>query len=281
MTFNQDFIQEIIETCVCPSCHAEMLQRNNHLFCQNCNQEYQLIAGIPDFLHENGVNDKIHELSTIYDNKSEKHNLSPKSCGYGSDTAHLSRLNILKKWLDYGQTREKRVLDVGCGIGLMTQQLTDANHVWGVDVSIGLLQLARAKGIRALAASADLLPFEDGSFDIVLCVGVIPYYEKPDKIFSEIRRVIKPGGRIVITSTTDSLLIKTVRCLKTLFGGTSQLVRLYSSKEIAEAVVSVGCDVLDSCVAYGNIILPAIDGQIGLRFRIFSRVAAVLATVPK
>ncbi|MFC1890963.1 class I SAM-dependent methyltransferase [Thermodesulfobacteriota bacterium] len=220
-------------------------------------------------------------MSTVYNNESEKYQHSPKSCGYASDTAHLSRLNIMKRWLDYDQLKKKKVLDIGCGIGLMTQPLIESNHVWGVDISNGLLQLAMANGLRTLAASADLLPFGDDSFDIVLCVGVIPYYEKPDEIFSEICRVIKPGGRIVITATTGSLLIKAVRYLKILLGGTSQLVRLYSAKEIADILIPMGYDVLDSSVAYGGRVASLADGRIGLRFRIFARVAAVLATVPE
>ncbi len=102
-----------------------------------------------------------------------------------------------------------RVLDVGCGTGAMA---VDALRRWpavavdGVDASSGMLEIARriaatlepgdAARLRYAQALADRLPFEDGTFDLVLSAFVLQLVPSRFRALREMRRVLRPGGRV-------------------------------------------------------------------------------------
>lgn len=96
------------------------------------------------------------------------------------------------------------VLDVGCGTGALARRLSAAGYrVTGVDPSDGMLDVmrTRAPDVRAVHASGAELPFEAGSFDVVLSVATFHHIAEPDAVratLAEMTRVSKPGGRIVI-----------------------------------------------------------------------------------
>jgi ubiquinone/menaquinone biosynthesis C-methylase UbiE len=99
-----------------------------------------------------------------------------------------------------------RVLDAGCGTGLVTRLLTDATDVLAVDYSAESLSiLARNPGaLRCLQVKeADLreLPFPDGSFDCVLCANTLQHLTESDQRVAakELLRVLKPGGRYALS----------------------------------------------------------------------------------
>jgi len=105
--------------------------------------------------------------------------------------------------------QEGRLLEVGCGEGLLLAQLIKAFpglEVWGVDGWQEILSRARKRldgirsGVSLQKADAADLPFEDGFFDAVVCVNVFFNMESIRKVSStlnEIARVCKRGGRIV------------------------------------------------------------------------------------
>ena len=99
------------------------------------------------------------------------------------------------------------VLDMGCGTGRFTVPLASKGvTVTGLDMSGAMLGEARRK-LSAAGLTADLhegdmaqLPFEDNSFDVVvsmLALMHVPLADRP-KVFAEARRVLKPGGRLLI-----------------------------------------------------------------------------------
>ena len=100
-----------------------------------------------------------------------------------------------------------RVLDVGCGPGVMAEQILNRGCTfWGVDPSMGMIGIARTRfpegprvGFRC--AGAQSLPFEDGYFDAVLCMGVIDALEDRQAAIREMLRVLKPNGTLIITFT--------------------------------------------------------------------------------
>ncbi len=97
---------------------------------------------------------------------------------------------------------EGRVLDAGCGAGALLACLrgqAPAARGIGVDLDTHGGQLSRAIGI-APVARGDLarLPFRDGSFDAVFCVGVLSYVADPAAAVRELARSLKPGGRLFV-----------------------------------------------------------------------------------
>lgn len=95
----------------------------------------------------------------------------------------------------------QRVLDAGCGGGFFAEALADAGaHVTGVDPSAPALEKARAHAahtgltIGYHGATADHLPFETASFDVVACVDVLEHVPDVEGAVAELSRVLRPGG---------------------------------------------------------------------------------------
>ncbi len=96
------------------------------------------------------------------------------------------------------------VLDVGMGPGRLLRALADRCwRVHGVDSSERMVQLARTRipeaGARLVRGSIESLPFPDSSFDAVVATGVLEYVAYSEAAISELARVLRPGGRAVLS----------------------------------------------------------------------------------
>jgi ubiquinone/menaquinone biosynthesis C-methylase UbiE len=90
------------------------------------------------------------------------------------------------------------VLEVGCGTGLILGRISRfARSARGVDLSPGMLQKARARGLEAIEASATALPFDDAQFDVTCSFKVLAHIPDVELALSEMARVTRPGGTIV------------------------------------------------------------------------------------
>ncbi len=101
--------------------------------------------------------------------------------------------------------RRKRVLDVGCGAGYGTNELAlTAREATGIDVSSDAIEYAREHyvrdNLRYELGSATELPFPDASFDLVVAFEVIEHLEEWSKLLTEARRVLAPGGQLVVST---------------------------------------------------------------------------------
>jgi len=103
-----------------------------------------------------------------------------------------------------GDVAGRRILDAGCGAGALLAGLRDRGAiVTGFDKSAGMVELAR----RRVGDDADLLvaelggplPFPDGTFDDVTASLVLHYLEEWGPALAELRRVLKPGGRLIVS----------------------------------------------------------------------------------
>ncbi|HKI93335.1 MAG TPA: methyltransferase domain-containing protein [Gaiellaceae bacterium] len=107
----------------------------------------------------------------------------------------------------------ERVLDLGSGAGtdslVAAQMVAPAGSVTGIDMTTEMLAKARAAAAEMGADSVEFvegeverLPFADGSFDVVISNGVVDLVPDKDAVYSEIHRVLAPGGRIQIADVT-------------------------------------------------------------------------------
>lgn len=95
-----------------------------------------------------------------------------------------------------------RYLDVGAGTGFLTSALVARGaHATAIDASPEMVRLLRARfpGIDAREADAERLPFPDASFDGAFANMCLHHVERPEAALREMARVVKPGGRIVVT----------------------------------------------------------------------------------
>jgi ubiquinone/menaquinone biosynthesis C-methylase UbiE len=93
----------------------------------------------------------------------------------------------------------KRVLEVGCGTGLILGRLArHAERACGVDLSPGMLRAAKARGLDVVVGSATCLPYADASFDLVCSFKVLAHVPDIALALSEIARVTQPGGTMAL-----------------------------------------------------------------------------------
>lgn len=93
-----------------------------------------------------------------------------------------------------------RVADLGCGSGVFTELLRRRGYQSvGLDISPKLVALGRRKypGLDLIEGDAENLPFQDASLDGVLLSGLVHHFPDPRRLASEVRRVLKTGGRFV------------------------------------------------------------------------------------
>ena len=98
------------------------------------------------------------------------------------------------------------VLEVGCGTGgfaeRLVTELPDAGIV-ATDQSERFVELTAARGVEARVADVQDLPFEDASFDVVAAMWMLYHLPDLDRGLAELRRVLRPGGRLVAVTNGD------------------------------------------------------------------------------
>ena len=106
--------------------------------------------------------------------------------------------------------RGEKILDVGCGVGLLSYEIAlqtgDSGRVSGIDQNLEMIHHAnkRCENLRNTEfseANANELPFPEESFDAACCTQVLLYVNDVPQVISEIKRVLKPEGRIIIVET--------------------------------------------------------------------------------
>ncbi|GAC1316818.1 MAG: hypothetical protein NVSMB25_03280 [Thermoleophilaceae bacterium] len=158
--------------------------------------------------------------------------------------------------------RVASALDLGCGDGRLTA-LVDAGRVTAADVSTVALERARGRAPHAepLLLEPDArLPLADSSFDLVLCAETIEHVRDTQLLLSESRRVLRPGGRLALTTpahgraTALSLLL---RGFESHFDPFSAHLRFYTRRSLAGALESCGFDVLELRRVSGTLLVVA------------------------
>ncbi len=112
-----------------------------------------------------------------------------------------TRTRAILAYLDryVGTGHDLRILDIGCGAANMTHHLRHYGHVMGMDNNPRPLEIARQRGMTVYQGSADVLPFDAGSFDLIAMLDVIEHVPAEDRVLEECRRVLRSGGRLLVT----------------------------------------------------------------------------------
>jgi 2-polyprenyl-3-methyl-5-hydroxy-6-metoxy-1,4-benzoquinol methylase len=195
-----------LETYRCPDCNgtlaldadssgaADAIQ-TGCLTCEGCRRRYPIANGVPRFVPSKSYADSFG---------AEWHNF-PKTL-LDADWQDMYRVRFFQTTGFPGDLHGQTVLEVGCGPGSFTGIiLSTGARVFSSDLSASVdVCIENLRGDANLSqlslsqANLEALPFAAGSFDKVLCLGVIQHCPDPARAFKYLCRYVKPGGEIVI-----------------------------------------------------------------------------------
>jgi ubiquinone/menaquinone biosynthesis C-methylase UbiE len=91
-----------------------------------------------------------------------------------------------------------RVLEAGCGTGMILKEIAPrARQAIGLDISPGMLAVARRRGLKVVSGSVTDLPFPDGHFDLAYSFKVLAHVERIGAALAEMTRVVRSGGHVI------------------------------------------------------------------------------------
>lgn len=120
----------------------------------------------------------------------------------------LKRARIIWKLLDDTNLNNKKILDVGCGLGaclLFLKQRANFSEMIGVDIYPVASQKLESKGIKLFEwdLNKGFIPFNDNEFDITICSNIMEHIFFQHAILKELKRVTKNGGTVIIALGND------------------------------------------------------------------------------
>jgi ubiquinone/menaquinone biosynthesis C-methylase UbiE len=119
----------------------------------------------------------------------EEHRRPNRSDGYHALVDDLE-IELCER---YGRDRD--VLECGCGTGLILERVArTARRAVGIDLSPGMLSIARSRGLEVTEGSVTDLPFDDATFDVTCSFKVLAHVPDIGRALAEMARVTRPGG---------------------------------------------------------------------------------------
>ena len=166
----------------------------------------------------------------------------------GRITDHIEEELILKL---IGPVSGKRVLDVGCGDGVLSVTLAQAGaDVTGLDYDPLMLAAARRRAndagqkVALVEGDAQSLPFADSAFDIVVAVTILCFVAEPVRTFHEMARVLRPGGRLVIGELGRYSIWAAKRRIAGWFGSkTWRVARFRTARDLEKLAIAADLEV--------------------------------------
>lgn len=137
-------------------------------------------------------------MRSYFDSEAHRYDRTHGTGQYGT------RYSIVHHYLPFWKRYLKgtyAVLEIGCGTGVFTEQFAKlCKNVTSIDLSPNMIVRAQQRNpdVKFHRASAEQLPFADASFDAVVCVNSFSYIVNQQKALREFRRVLKPGGKLLL-----------------------------------------------------------------------------------
>jgi len=176
------------------------------------------------------------------------------------DRGRVMSADMTARWMSVfadlaGSKRPQTVLDLGCGTGRLTPELaqTFGGPVYGVEPSDKMRQEAinkaavrdtAAPALQYLSGSAERIPLDDASCDLVLMFLVLQHVQDRPAAATEIARVLRPGGRLLIRSTLSDRIVDNAAGWKQFFPSANEIERRLfpSSDEVIETFGAAGLE---------------------------------------
>lgn len=195
----------------CPLCRSEVVpSATGCLLCVGCHTEFVVFDGVPILMPAAvQANAKVKEFFDGVAGDLDRGKVSYVPFEAPQLDRHLRILSrafqrSLTRWLAPGSS----ILDVGCGHGALLESVSDSFLLTGVDFAFDMLPLARDRGYAVYQADAAALPFKDAQFDAVVCAEVFQHFHDVRPIVTELARVVRPGGSMIISTLNRSSVMR-------------------------------------------------------------------------
>ena len=150
---------------------------------------------------------KKEQVAQMFDNISENYDGLNRVISFGIDVKWRKKVVAI-----VGENNPKQILDIATGTGDLAIMMAALNpdRVVGLDISAGMLEVGKQKIAKAnlsdkiemLVGDSENMPFKDNTFDAITVSFGVRNFANLDKGLTEINRVLKPGGKLVILETS-------------------------------------------------------------------------------
>ncbi len=151
------------------------------------------------------------------------------------------------------KSKRMRMLDIGCGTGIILKELSNYGEAYGVDLSEHALKFCRMRGLKNVRkGSVSNLPFKPDYFDIIGCFDVLYHKNVKDdeKALKEIARICKKGGRLLVTDSA-------FKSLWSRHDVASYARTRYSAEDIRQKLESAGFEI-EKLTYYNFFLFPLV-----------------------
>lgn len=203
----------VLKIMCCPACKSDLYEKDSKLICSNgqCNEEFSIFKGIPIMLPTQQNIEKTTELSK------SKWKQAYREYGreYYSPNNVPQAIQVCRNYiLKYMAPSSKLFLEAGCGtarsslnISLNNGNLTVVCLDYTLDSLLIAKKLFEENNACGFFVCGDLriLPFKEGIFDFIFSDGAIEHFKETQKAASGFYRILRPGGRVLVTVPYISL----------------------------------------------------------------------------
>jgi ubiquinone/menaquinone biosynthesis C-methylase UbiE len=223
-TFNSDTDMDLFKKMICIDCGGGLLAASisKTIDCDSCGKKYAYRGNVIDFMRfeldpESGWNtetfDKGYSILTAVEDPFQ--NASRNRIPYFIEEYRMEK--VKKSLAEYiAENKNATLLDIGCGTGWFDFYLRDKysfdGEITGIDISqhnLNLLALEiKKRGDKKTSvflANGEKMPFADKIFDIALMTESLEHVAEPETVIKEAARVLKRGGRFIITSPSGPI----------------------------------------------------------------------------
>lgn len=169
---------------------------------------------------------------------------------------HGEKVNKLKPFLS---PKYKKILDIGSGSGHITHEIKKFlpnSEIWALDVYDKAINFGKKKykDINFICADAHNLPFPEESFDLIISTESLEHVCSPEGVLSEMRRVLKKNGEIIVEMDSGNSIFKLVWSLWTRIGPgkvwRKSHLTIFNSRKLKKMIIDAGFIIKKSKISH-------------------------------